>query len=199
MKDKKGKKDKKEGKASKENVKDAKKGAARLEFNIKGILVYPYFIAVLLSFLLVYLCVLKNDPSIKIGVLIAVLAPFYYFFLELIFRKIVVSKDQILIRKFLRKKTIFIDDIMQAGTASFKSKTYIFFELKTGGPVIISNSYGRFGELLNTLSETLGERRLTESFKNLPESSYTRYSDVIGTWVAILVFISIIILRLLDN
>jgi hypothetical protein len=200
MKDKKGKKERKEEKkALREKVKDARKEAARREFSIKGILVYPYFIAILLSFLLIYLCVLKSDPSIKIFVLVAVLTPFYYFFLELISRKIVISKDHILIRKLLRKKNILIDDIVLAGTASFKSKTYIFFELVKGGPVIISNTYGRFGELLNVLSEVLVESKLTDNFKNLPESSYTRYSDVISTWVAILVFVSIIVLRLLDN
>ncbi|MBN1574012.1 MAG: hypothetical protein JW984_12520 [Deltaproteobacteria bacterium] len=199
MKDKKGKKKGDEEEKGLKEDKDAKKEDTQLEFNIKGILVYPYFIAILLSFLLIYLCILKSDPSIKIFVLVAVLTPFYYFFLELVSRKIVISKDSILIRKLLRKKTILIKDIVQAGTASFKSKTYVFLDLKRGGPVIISNTYGRFRELLNTLSVLLGERRLAENFKKLPESSYTRYSDVISTWVAILVFISIIILRLLDN
>ena len=199
MKGKREKKEIKKEKLLKEDIKDARKGAARPEFNIKGPLVYPYFIAVLLSFLLIYLCVLKNDPKIKIGVLVAVLVPFYYFFLELIFRKVVVSKDYILVRKFLRKRKIPIDDIVQVGTASFKKKTYIFFELKKGGPVIISNSYGRFGDLLKTISAAVGEERLTDNLKKLPESSYARYSDVLSAWLAILVFVSIIILRLLEK
>lgn len=178
---------------------NARRKASRSEFTIKRLLVYPYFFAILLSLLLIFTCILKNDPRIKIAVLVAVLIPFYYFFLELIFRKVVVSKDYILVRKFLRKRKISPEDVIQVGTASFKSKTYIFVELKKGSPVIISNSYGRFGDLLSAISVTIGENRLTENLKNLPKSSYTRYSDTLSVWVAILLFVSIIIFRFLEK
>jgi len=183
----------------KESIKDAKKGAAQSIFTTKGLLVYPYFVAVLLSFLLIYICVLKNDPKTKIAVLVAVLIPFYYFFLELIFRKVVVAKDFIFVRKFLRKKKILLDDIKQVGTASFRSKTYIFFELERSGPIIISNSYEKFGDLLSAISAVIGENRLTDSLKNLPKSKYKRYSDILSAWAAVLLFVSIIVIRFLEN
>ena len=184
---------------SKEDIKDAKKGAAQSIFTTKGLLVYPYFVAVLLSFLLIYICVLKNDPKTKIAVLVAVLIPFYYFFLELIFRKVVVAKDFIFVRKFLRKRKILLNDIKQVGTASFKSKTYIFFELEKSSPVIISNSYERFADLLSAISTIIGKDRLTDSLKNLPKSKYKRYSDIISAWAALLLFVAIIVIRLLEN
>jgi hypothetical protein len=180
-------------------IRSAWSKSSDFEFTIKKLLLYPYFFAILLSLLLIITCILKNDPGIKIAVLVAVLVPFYYFFLELIFRKVVVTKDFILMKKFLRKKKITVEDIVQVGTASFKSKTYIFIELKKGRPVIISNSYGRFGDLLNAISDFTGESELAEGLKNLPKSSYAKHSDTISVWVAILLFVLIIIVRFLEK
>jgi hypothetical protein len=199
MKNKKGTNKVKKKSGLKEENKDAKKEAAKSIFTIKGLLIYPYFVAVILSFLLIYICVLKNDPNTKIAVLVAVLIPFYYFFLELIFRKVVITNDYIFVRKFLRKRKISLDDIKQVGTACFRSKTYVFFELERSGPVIISNSYEKFGELLSAISTIIGENRLTDSLKNLPKSKYKRYSDILSAWMAVLLFVAIIVIRLSEN
>lgn len=196
--DKRGIKDVRKEGGLKKFLKRAKEKISPPVFTIKRLLVYPYFFAILLSILLIITCILKNDPRVKTAVLVAVLIPFYYFFLELIFRKVVVSEDSILVRKFLRKRRISAEDIVQVGTASFKNKTYVFIELKKGSPVIISNSYGRFGDLLGAISNFVGEGRLTENFKSLPKSSYTRYSDTLSVWVAILLFVVIIVIRFLE-
>jgi len=199
MKNRKGTNEVKKESVPKDDIVDAKKEAAQSVFTIKGLLIYPYFVAVILSFLLIYICVLKNDPNTKIAVLVAVLIPFYYFFLELIFRKVVVTKDFIFVRKFLRKRKISLDDIKQVGTASFRSKTYVFFELEGNGSVIISNSYEKFGELLSAISTIIGENRLSDSLKNLPKSKYKRYSDILSAWMAVLLFVAIIVIRLSEN
>ncbi len=168
-------------------------------FTIKGSLVYPYFAAVILSIVLIFISNLKGDPTVKIVVLLAVLLPFYYFFLELAYRKVSVLEDKILIKKFLRKKTISKDDVRMVHAAKFKKKTYIVLDLGDKNPVIISNSYGRFGKMVEAISSFVGERKTTDALKNLPESSYKRISDTLNIWAAILLFATVIIVRLLER
>ena len=168
-------------------------------FAIKGSLVYPYFVAVILSVVLIYISNLKGDPTVKIVVLLAILLPFYYFFLELAYRKVRVMEDRILIKKFFRKKVITKDDVRMVHAAKFKNKTYIVLDLGDKNPVIISNSYGRFGNMVKAISSFVSEDKTTNEFKNLPESSYKRISDTLNVWAAILVFTVVIIVRLLER
>ena len=168
-------------------------------FTIKGSLVYPYFAAVILSIVLIFISNLKGDPTVKIVVLLAVLIPFYYFFIELAYRKVRVLEDRILIKKFFREKTISKDDVRMAHAAKFKKKTYIVLDLGDKNPVIISNSYGHFGRMIEAISSFVGEGKTTDALKNLPESSHKRMSDTLNVWAAILLFATIIIVRLLER
>ena len=167
-------------------------------FTIKGSLVYPYFAAVILSVILIFISNLKGDPTVKIVVLVAVLLPFYYFFLELAYRKVRVIEDAILIKKFLRKKIISRSDVRMVHAANFKKRTYIVIELENRNPVIISNSYAHFGKMVKTISSFVGEGKITDALKNLPESSHKRMSDTLSVWAAILLFSAVIAVRLLE-
>jgi hypothetical protein len=168
-------------------------------FAIKGSLVYPYFVAVILSVVLIYISNLKGDPTVKIVVLLAILLPFYYFFLELAYRKVRVMEDKILIKKFFRKKVISKDDVRMVHAAKFKNKTYIVLDLGDKNPIIISNSYGRFGKMVEKISVFVGEGKVSDTLKNLPKSSYKRISDTLNVWAAILLLTAIIIVRLLER
>jgi len=165
-------------------------------YAIKNSLVYSYFFAIILSVVLIFISAYKGDPRTKIVVLVSILTPFYYFFLELALRKIMISGDALIIRKFLRKKIIRRQQIRLIRAMRLRGRAFIIVESDGESPVIISNYYERFGALANALILFAGEERVSDEVKGLPELNPVRFSDMASIWVAIGIFILVIIARL---
>jgi hypothetical protein len=140
---------------------------------------------------------MKGDPPIKVVVLIAILAPFYYLFLELAYRKIYITEDDIFIKKLFRKRIISKEQVDKIDTAYVKKKLFVILELQGKSPVVISTAYGRFSDLVKKLISLVGEDKASDTARSLPEAGYKRFSDSISVWTVIVVFIFIIIMRLL--
>ena len=172
-------------------------------WTIKRSLVYPYFVAVILSVVVVLISIYRGDPGLKTTLLVALFLPFYYLFLELISRKFTIRSDAIIIRKFLRNRRFATDDIEMVNLFNIKRKIFIIMESKgeittnhAKHRIILSNSYGRFNEMAREISEVVGEDRLADDFKIPSESDSLRVSDTLSVWVAIITFIIVIIVRL---
>lgn len=165
-------------------------------YRIKASLIASYVIAVALSVVMIIQSAAYHDPSPRMTVLIAILIPFYYIFLEIVSRRIIID-DQSLIKKTLfTRRVVSASSISRAGRADVRDRTFIVVEAEGTKPLLMSNSYGRFGELAEAVVDLAGEDAAGETLKNMPRERRRRMSDLVHVWMAALVFAVIIAVRL---
>lgn len=164
-------------------------------YRIKTSLIASSITAFLLSVVMLIQSAAYNDPTPRLAALVAVLIPFYYVFLEILFRRIIVD-DQRLIKKTLcTRRVVDASSISRAGRADVKDRTFIVVETEGKRPLLVSNSYDRFGELTEAVIGLAGEDAASDALKKMPRERHRRKSDLINVWMAALVFAAVIAVR----
>lgn len=164
-------------------------------YRIKTSLIASSIAAVSLSVVMIIQSALYHDPSSRIAALVAVLIPFYYIFLEIIFRRIIIDDRCLVKRTLCTRRVVDASSISRAGRADIKNRTYIVVETKGARPLLVSNSYDRFGELTEAVVDLAGEDAASDALKTVPRERHRRMSDLVHIWMAVLVFAVIIAVR----
>ena len=164
-------------------------------YRIKTSLIASYLAAVSLSVAMVIQSAIYHDPASRVAILIAILIPFYYMFLEIVSRRIIIDDRRLVKKTLCTRRVVDASLISRAGRADIKDRTYIVVETEDASPLLVSNSYGRFGELTEAVVDLAGEKTASEALKTVPRERHRRTSDLMHVWMAALVFAVIIALR----
>ena len=164
-------------------------------YRIKTSLIASYIVAVSLSVVMIIQSIAYHDPSPRMAVLIAILIPFYYIFLEIVSRRIIIEERCLIKKTLCTRRAVDASSISRAGRADVKDRMYIVVETEGDRPLLVSNSYGRFGELTKAVVGLAGEDAASDALKTVPRERHRRTSDLAHVWMAALVFAVIIALR----
>jgi ABC-type multidrug transport system fused ATPase/permease subunit len=164
-------------------------------YRIKTSLIASSVAAVLLSAVLLVQSAAYHDPAPRMAVLIVILLPFYYIFLEILSRRVIIIDRSLVKKTLFTRRVLEGSSITRAGRADVKDRTYIVVEMEGERPLLVSNSFGRFGDLTKEVVELAGEDTVTDNLKTVPRERHRRTSDLVHIWMAALVFVVIIAVR----
>ena len=117
------------------------------------------------------------------------------FFLMARDRRITITDQGIVVRKFFKVKEINRDDINHVGCLILRKRVYLLLTT-TRGFIILSNAYENFSVLIRSIIEQVGPEKVEEEVRALRESPAKNPADMISLWFAVVVIFGLIILKL---
>ena len=165
------------------------------KYQIKRSLTIPLVLATLLFFLLIVITYI-NKTSLQEKLILSIgFIPLLLVSIELMEREIQTDEKGISIKKFLKKKNLLWDDITHVGLLTVNKKIYLLLTT-TKGFHIISNAYGDFTSIVKNILNRIDKDRIEEGVFRLVDYPVKRMSDIVLSWVAVVVLAGIIFNKL---
>ena len=163
-------------------------------YTIRKALLVPVGTDVVLLFALLLISFLGKSPTTERVVLVVLFVPFLYFFLEMLYRKVMISDEGMVIQKLLRRKDLLWENISHVGHLIVREKVYILLTTVKGFQ-IVSNAYGSFPGLVKDILNHIEKEKIEEQLAEQIEHPVQNMANVISTWLAALVILGIIITK----
>jgi hypothetical protein len=109
-------------------------------------------------------------------------------------RRVTMTDQEILFRKFFRTKEIFWKDINHVGCVILRKRVYLLLTT-TKGFFIMSNACEDFSVLIRTLVEHIGPEKVEEEVRAQGQSPFKNRADVISLWFAVVAALGMIVLK----
>ena len=164
-------------------------------YKIKKSLTIPLVLDACLSLLLLPVAIFKNGSAIEIFMLSVGCAVLLIVALELMIREIITDDSGMRIKKILKKKELFWNDITHVGSMAVHKKIYLLLTT-TKGFHIISNAYANFPSIVKDILAGVEKDRIEEGISELVQSPVRRVSDIILSWAAAFMIAGIIFIKL---
>jgi len=166
-------------------------------FTIRRALLIPFGSIAGLIVVLLFIALVGRGSAAEQIVLAAITLLTVALFLEARSRRITMTDQGIIFRKFLRKKDIPWSDISHVGRVIIRSKVYLLLTT-TRGFFIVSNAYGDFADLTQKIVQHIGPDKVDEDIRNQGEEPLKNRADIISLWIAVAVIFVVIVLKLLS-
>jgi hypothetical protein len=109
-------------------------------------------------------------------------------------REIIISDKGLIIRKFLRRKEFDFTQITHLAVIALKKNVY-FLLTTTKGSYIFSNLLENHALLIRSLMDRLGEEKVEKEVKTYLAHPVERLSMIVMSWIAVLVLVALISLK----
>jgi hypothetical protein len=150
--------------------------------------------AFLLFGLILIALLLKGDAMEKLVFTIFFL-PAFFLFLECFFRRITVTEEELIIRKFGRSKVFPWEEITQVGCLTVRRKVYLLLTT-VKGLFIVSNAFGGFVKLVEEILARVEAEKIEEGVRPQAASAGAGIAAVVPAWVAAGFMMVMILLKL---
>jgi hypothetical protein len=164
-------------------------------FKIRRALMIPFGICAGGLICLLVLALLVKGSGLERVLLAVITLITIAFFLMARDRRITITDQGIVVRKFFKIKEINRDDINHVGCLILRKRVYLLLTT-TRGFIILSNAYENFSVLIRSIVEQVGPEKVEEEVRALAESPAKNRADVISLWFAVVVIFGLIILKL---
>jgi hypothetical protein len=164
-------------------------------YKIKKSFLIPYSAIIVLLFLLFLLSLFTGQTWEKI-ILAILFVSSLAVGVEASLRKIIVTEDGLKIKRFFREKEFVWTEITHLAVVVMRNKAY-FLLTTTKGFYIFSNLLEKHILLIRFLLDRLGEEKVEVEIKNYLNNPVERISLVVMSWVALIVIIAIIVVKLM--
>jgi hypothetical protein len=149
-------------------------------------------IAVLL--LLLFLISLYNGRQWEIIILAVLFIVSLGWSVETAKRKIVITDQGLFLKRFFHRKDFVWAEITQLAVITIKKNVY-FLLTTTRGFYIFSNLLENHVLLIRSLVDKLDEEKVEVEVKNYLDHPVERFSLIVMSWLAVLIIVAIIILK----
>jgi len=163
-------------------------------YQIKRSFRIPLITIVVLLFVLFLLSLFKGGPweTIILAVLFLVALVVG---IETAERKVIVDELGLKIKRFFRCKNLVWNDITHLGVVALNKKVY-FLLTTTKGFYIFSNLLENHSAFIHSLVDRLGDDKVEVEIKNYLEHPVRRYGLIVMSWIAALLIVGVIVLKL---
>jgi len=165
-------------------------------YGIRKLFAFSFSVDVFLLCVLFVLSFLIGGSSPERIVLAIFLIPSLFVLCELWSRKVVLDAQGIRLEKFLREKDLRWHEITSVGALVLSSRSYLLLTT-TKGLVSISNAYENFPHLIQDIIEHIDQEKIEAEVRQQTNSPQVRRSEIFKFWIAALVMLALIILKLL--
>lgn len=164
-------------------------------YSIRKSFLLPLGLVVLLSVTLLCSALLLGLPPAKVIILCAFLVPVCILFIESSVRRVKIDETSVQVKKLLRSKSIDFSQLTAIDTIQVRKRAFISLSSENDF-LILSNSYGNFGQLLKQLVQKVPTDVVSSETRELAESPPAKCSDVFSAWLAVAVLALIIFVQL---
>jgi hypothetical protein len=162
-------------------------------YKTKRSFVIPLIAIVVLLFLL-FLISLYNGRQWEIIILAVLFIVSLGWSVETAKREIVITDQGITLKRFFRRKDFVWAEITQLAVMVVKKNVY-FLLTTTRGFYIFSNLLGNHALLIRSLADRLGEEKVEVEVKNYLDHPVERFALIVMSWLAVVIIVGIIILK----
>ncbi len=165
------------------------------EFKPHPWLLAPILPSMAAAAILIYLEI-NTDKGI---LLVIILAPFFYLGLEVLFRRIVLDDQGLVIYKLLRKSELAWPEAQSLDAVRSGNKIFIIIQTHRSIPFIISNTINRFPELVRMILDLAPETAIDAGAKEVLERPVQNNRTIAQAWIAFTVIVGILMFRLISG
>jgi hypothetical protein len=155
----------------------------------------PLTLDIVLLFLLIVISFFTKTIAAEKIILVLIFIPLLYILLETLFLETTIKDAGIRIKKFLREKKLSWDDITNVDAMSVGKKVYLLLTT-TKGFHVLANSHEDFYSMAGDISLHVDAERVEEGVRIVIETPVKRRSDIISSWLAAIVLIVVIYLKI---
>jgi hypothetical protein len=156
----------------------------------------PFTLDIILLFFLIVLSFFTKSIAAEKIILVLIFIPLFYIFLESLSLETTISATGIRIKKFLRKKDLLWDDITNVDTMMLRKKVYLLLTT-TKGFYILANSHENFTSMVEDIAEHVDSEKVETNVRGIIEEPIKRLSDIISSWLAAIILIAVIFLKII--
>jgi len=164
-------------------------------FKIRRDILIPFGISAGGLLCLLVLALLGKGAGLERVFIAAITLITIFFFLNARDRRITLTDQGIVIRKFFRTKEIHRDEINHVGCVILRKRAYLLLTTAKGF-IILSNAYEDFSALIRSIVAQVGPEKVEEEVRALAEKPARNRADVISLWFAVVIISGLIILKL---
>ena len=159
----------------------------------RGFLI-PFSLALLLLLVLLIISVFDRTFPLEVVVLAIICLPTLYIFLESVWRRTTIGSDGVRIRKLFRERHLPWEDITNIDILTVRKKVYLLLTT-TKGFHALANSHGNFTSLVRDIVGHVDQEKIEEGVQDAIEHPVVRISDVVSAWLASVILLGAIILK----
>ena len=156
---------------------------------------YPFSLVSFFLFVLLIISLFDRSFQPEIVILTIIFVPTVYFLLQAVRRRTTVGPDGVTVRKLFREKHLLWREITNIDILAVRKKAYLLLTT-TKGFYVLANSHGNFSSLVRDIVGHVDHEKVEEGVRDLIEHPVVRISDVASSWIASLILLGVIILKL---
>jgi hypothetical protein len=164
-------------------------------YKTRGTFLFPIFLDSLLLFVLLVISIFDREFASETVVLSIIFVPTLYIFLQSISRRTTIGDDGIKMRKLFREKRFLWEHITNVDVMTLNKKVYLLLTT-TRGFHTLANSHGDFTSLVKDVVRYVDHKKVEEGVWNVIDHPVRRMSDIVSVWVAFVVLLGAIILKI---
>jgi len=155
-------------------------------FVIRRSFVVPLGLLVALTVALLVVCLLQGQPLAKVIILVGLITPLAILFVESACRKLVIDGTEVTAYRPFRQRRMRFADVTGLETVRVRSRVFMTLVAGDDDFLIISNSYGDFPILLESLIESVPAEAVADETRQLAKQPPLRQADVFTAWFAVI-------------
>jgi len=164
-------------------------------YTIRKSFLLPLGLVVLLSFILLASALFLQLPMAKIIILAAFLVPVCIVFAESYLRRVTIDREAVEVNKLFRSKRLAYAELTAVDAIRVRKRAFVSLSSENNF-MILSNSYDKFGSLLQQLVAKAPETAVSDEIRQLAENPPQKCGDVFSAWLAVAVLTLIIFAQL---
>jgi len=130
-------------------------------------------------------------------VLSIIFIPVLYIFLESAARRTTIGDDGVKIKKLFREKQLLWEHITNVDVMTLHKKVYLLLTTTRGFHAFaLANSHGDFTSLVKDVVRHVDQEKVEEGVRNVIEHPVKRMSDIVSAWVAFVILLGAIVLKI---
>lgn len=162
-------------------------------FVIRHSFVIPLGLLVALTLALLMICLLQGQPLAKAVILAGLLTPLAILFVESAFRRLVIDTTDVTAYRPFRQRRMRFADVTSLEAVRVRSRVFLTLVAGDDDFLIISNSYGDFPVLLDSLIESLPPEVVADETRQLAKQPPLRQADVFTAWFAVIALVYVLL------
>ncbi|MBW2595838.1 MAG: PH domain-containing protein [Deltaproteobacteria bacterium] len=164
-------------------------------YKTRGAFLLPIFLDSLFLLVLLVISIFDSGLSPEAIVLSIIFIPVLYIFLESAVRRTTIGDDGVKIRKLFREKQLLWEHITNVDVMTLHKKVYLLLTT-TRGFHALANSHGDFTSLVKDVVRHVDQEKVEEGVRNVIEHPVKRMSDIVSAWVAFVILLGAIVLKI---
>ena len=164
-------------------------------YTINRALVLPLALNAVLLLAVLVLTTVRPGTTAERVLLVAALVPMAVIAVESALRKVAVGDAGLVLSKFFRQRSLAWTDITHVGALAVRRKVYLVLTT-TKGFYVLSNAYGRFGDLVRDVLARVDAERVEEGAREILEAAGENRMNIYAAWIAAVLLVVVAAMKI---